>query len=83
MQGTIGSKIYYTEQKQPYVLVNRPIVTGNAIVGAVSTFDQQTNLPVVQVRLSGDQVTHFSKITGENMGNQWPLLVQTTFTKKK
>ena len=86
MQGNvpIGSKIYYTEQKQPYVLVNRPIVTGNAIVGAVSTFDQQTNLPVVQVRLSGDQVTHFSKITGENVGNPMAiLLVQTTFTKKK
>lgn len=80
----IGSKIYYTEQKQPYVLVNRPIVTGNAIVGAVSTFSQQTNLPVVQVRLSGDQVSHFSKITGENVGNPMAiLLVQTTFTKKK
>jgi preprotein translocase subunit SecD len=80
----IGSKIYYTEQKQPYVLVNRPIITGNAIVGAVSTFDQQTNLPVVQVRLSGEQVSHFSKVTGENVGNPMAiLLVQTTFTKKK
>jgi preprotein translocase subunit SecD len=80
----IGSKVYYTEQKQPYVIVNRPIITGNAIVGAVSTFSQQTNLPVVQVRLSGDQVSHFSKVTGENVGNPMAiLLVQTTFTKQK
>ena len=80
----IGSKIYYNRQNNPYILINRPIITGNAIVGAVSTFDQQTNLPVVQVRLSGNQVSHFSKVTGDNVGNPMAiLLVETTFTKQK
>ena len=84
----IGSKVYYEitpgNTRIPHVLINRPILTGNAIVGASATFNQQTNMPVVQVRLSGDQVSSFSRVTGENVGNPMAIvLVQTTFSKSK
>ena len=87
----IGSKLYHSDEINPntnkprsVILYNRAILTGDAISGAISTFDQQNNEPVVQVRLSGNQVSHFSKITGENIGHKMAILLeQTSFSKQK
>jgi preprotein translocase subunit SecD len=83
----IGSKIYYSDPDNKtgaYILINRPIVTGNAIVGASAGIDQQTNKPIVQVKLSGEQVSHFSHVTANSVGKRLAIvLVQTTFSKQK
>ena len=80
----IGSSIYYNQQGRPVVLKNQVILTGNAISGASVGYDQNTNLPVVQVRLSGPQVANFSRVTGANINKRMAIvLVQKTFSKHK
>lgn len=79
----LGSSLYYTEQGQPYVLHDHVVLTGDAVVGATASFDQQNNLPAVAVRLSGPQVSYFSEVTRENVGHLMAIvLVQSTFNKQ-
>ena len=79
----IGSSLYYTETKQPLVLYNRVILSGDAVVDAKVGYSQQTQLPIVQVKLSGPQVSYFSKITGQNVGKPMAtVLVQTIFDSR-
>jgi len=80
----IGSSVYYTKSGQPYVLKNRVILTGNAIIGASSGYDQNSGLPVVNVTISGTQVDQFSRVTAQNIGKDMAfVLVQKTFSKHK
>lgn len=80
----IGSGLYYTKAGQPYVLHNNVVITGDAITGANVGYSQDTSMPVVQVQLSGPQVSYFSKVTGENVGRPMAIvLVQKTFKKIK
>ncbi len=80
----IGSSVYYTKSDQPYVLKNRVILTGSAITGASSGYDQNSGLPVVNVTISGPQVAQFSRVTGQNVGKGMAfVLVQKTFSKHK
>lgn len=79
----IGSSLYYFANGQPLVLYNRIVLSGSAIVGAIATPDPQTQLPSVSIKLSGPEVSYFSKVTGENIGKQLAaVLVQTNFDKK-
>jgi preprotein translocase subunit SecD len=79
----IGSSLYYTGSGAPLVLYNRVILSGDAVVDAKLGYDQQSQLPVVQVKLSGPQVSYFSKTTAKNIGNLLAtVLVQTTFDTK-
>ena len=79
----IGSSVYYTGAGVPLVLYNRVILSGDAVVDAKLGYDQQSQLPVVQVKLSGPQVGYFSKTTAKNVGNLMAtVLVQTTFDTK-
>ncbi len=79
----IGSSLYYFANGQPLVLYNRVVLSGSAIVGAIATPDPQTQMPSVSIKLSGPEVSYFSKVTGENIGKQLAaVLVQTNFDKK-
>jgi preprotein translocase subunit SecD len=79
----LGSSLYYTPQNQPYVLYNRVVLTGDAVVGANSTINPETNLPAVAVKLSGPQVSYFSEVTRENVNHAMAIvLVQSTFNKQ-
>lgn len=74
----IGSSLYYTTERQghiPYVLYNRVIITGKSFVGASVGYDQQTSLPVVNVKLSGPDVSYFSKVTGENINHKMAIVL--------
>ena len=80
----IGDKIYYDEAGTPTVLKNNPIITGEAVVGAKPSFDQQTGMPVVSVSLTGPQVNNFSRVTLENKGKRMAIvLIETNFVMKK
>lgn len=79
----IGSVLYTMENGTPVVLKDRVVLTGKSIVGASTGFDSQTNLPVVNVRLSGPEVSTFSEVTGDNVGHLMAIvLVKQSFTKQ-
>lgn len=61
----IGSKIYYTRDKQPVLLKKQVILTGESITGA-STGQDEDGRPAVMIRLGGD-ISSFSKATKENI----------------
>lgn len=82
----IGSTLYYTTEEKgnrPYVLYNRVIITGKSFVGASVGYDQQTSLPVVNVKLSGPDVSYFSKVTGENIGKLMAIVLVQPHTVTK
>lgn len=81
----IGSALYYLEpQHIPYVLHNTVVITGNAITGATAAYSQEDNLPVVNVKLTGPEVSRFSEVTGKNVGKLMAIvMVQKTFRKSK
>lgn len=80
----IGSSIYYGSDHlghQPYVLYNPTILTGKSFVGADLSYDSQTSLPVVDVNLSGPEVSYFSQVTANNVGHLMAIvLVQPKMT---
>lgn len=79
----IGSGLYHMSDGQPAVLYNRAILSGNSVVDAKVGYDSQTSLPAVQVKLSGPDVSYFSKVTGQNVGKPMAtVLVQTTFDRQ-
>lgn len=78
-----GSSLYYDQQDRPWVLNNNVIITGDAISDASVGYDQQTNLPVVNVNLKGPQVAYFSQVTGQNIGHLMAIvLVQSNFSQQ-
>ena len=80
----IGSGLYHFANGRPLVLYNRVVLSGSSIVGAIASPDPQTQLPAVNIKLSGPDVSYFSKITGENKGKELAaVLVQTNFVKKQ
>lgn len=83
----VGSSLYHFSPDLgggPIALKNQVILTGKSIVGATAGYDQQTNLPVVNVNLSGPEVSRFSRVTAENVGKRMAIvLVQSMFTKEK
>ncbi|WP_235602836.1 protein translocase subunit SecD [Piscirickettsia litoralis] len=82
-QNIPGSTVYWTDKERPVLLKNQVILTGKAVVGATVGFDQD-NRPAVNVRLTGNEVSNFSKVTRENIGKGMAVvLVQTTLSSKK
>ncbi len=83
----LGSTLYHFAADlggATIVLHNRVILTGESIVGASAGYSQQTNMPVVNVKLSGPEVSRFSHVTAENVGKRMAIvLVQSTFNKQK
>lgn len=74
----IGSSLYYGDDHlghQPYVLYDRVLLTGKSFVGAALGYDSQTSLPVVNVNLSGPEVSYFSQMTAENVGHLMAIVL--------
>ena len=79
----IGSGLYRFPDGRAVVLKNQVILSGKSISSAVATHDPQTQLPAVSVKLSGPEVSYFSKVTGENVGRKLAsVLVQTNYEQK-
>ena len=47
----IGSKLYYFKDGRPLLLKTRVITTGESITGASAGFDQENNIPMVNITL--------------------------------
>jgi len=64
----IGSSLYY-EKGVPILLKDRVIATGNQLIDAQTTFDQQTGSPAVSVKLNSIGASRMLEFTKSNVGN--------------
>jgi len=64
------SKIYYDQNRQPLLLSKRLLVSGDQLVNAVPTTDQQTGLPAVSITLDGAGGKRMLDHTLDNVGNR-------------
>jgi len=72
-----GDIIAYDEEDPPipYVLKDEVLLTGQNLVDAQTSFDGQTNEPVVTFRFDSAGAKRFGKITQENVGLPFAVLL--------
>ena len=72
-----GSKLYQME-KEP-ILLKRPVVlSGDSITSALSSFDQQSASPSVDIQLGGGGEALFSRVTRANVGKRMAIVFVET-----
>lgn len=69
----VNSKLYMMNG-QPLLLKRQLVLSGDSITSAISSFDQQTATPAVQVQLGGGGEALFTKITRENIGKRMAVV---------
>ena len=75
----ITSKLYKMDNN-PILLKRQVVLSGDSITSAVSSFDQQTATPAVQIQLGGGGETFFTKVTRENIGKRMAIVYVETKT---
>jgi protein-export membrane protein SecD len=72
-----GDVLVYDEAKPPlpYVLKDEVLLTGQNLVDAQASFDQRTGEPVVTFRFDAAGAKRFGKITQENVGLPFAVLL--------
>ncbi|KTD65708.1 protein translocase subunit SecD [Legionella spiritensis] len=75
----VNSKLYMMDG-QPILLKRQVVLSGDSITSAVSSFDQQTATPSVQIQLGGGGESFFTKITRENIGKRMAIVFVETKT---
>ncbi|WP_133131175.1 protein translocase subunit SecD [Legionella yabuuchiae] len=76
----VNSKLYMMDG-QPILLKRQVVLSGDSITSAVSSFDQQTASPAVQVQLGGGGETFFTKVTRENIGKRMAIVFVESKTR--
>lgn len=71
----------YDYNGQPVLVQNQVILQGSDILSATSTVDENGR-PAVSLRVGGNSVSAFNRITGENIG-QYLAVIYTTRTTEK
>ena len=63
-------------QREPYlVLKKRQVVTGEMLVDAQQSFDQQTNEPDITFRFNGQGAKKFGDATSQNVGKRFAIVL--------
>jgi protein-export membrane protein SecD len=72
-----GDELVYSEETPPvpYVLKDEVLLTGQNLVDAQASFDQRTGEPVVTFRFDAAGAKRFGKITQENVGLPFAVLL--------
>ncbi len=79
----VNSKLYMMDN-QPILLKRQVVLSGDSITSAVSSFDQQTASPAVQIQLGGGGESFFTKVTRENIGKRMAIVfVENKTTMQK
>lgn len=73
----VSDKLYIMDE-QPILLKRQVVLSGDSITSAVSSFDQQTATPAVQIQLGGGGESFFTKITRENIGKRMAIVYVET-----
>ena len=67
-----GSK---AENRQPYLLEKRVIVSGEELTDAQPSFDQRTSEPVVNFKFNTSGARKFAQVTQENVGRPFAIVL--------
>ncbi len=78
----VNAKLYYERNGQPILLKKQIIVTGDQIVDAASTIDENGS-PAVTVRLDGNGGRRMSKVTRDNIGKPMAVVFIENRTETK
>ena len=78
----LGSKLYMMDG-HPILLKRQVVLSGDSITSAVSSFDQQTASPDVQIQLGGGGESFFTKVTRENIGKRMAIVFVESKTTVK
>ena len=73
----VSDKLYVMDG-HPILLKRMVVLSGDSITSAVSSFDQQTATPAVQIQLGGGGESLFTKITRENIGKRMAIVYVET-----
>lgn len=68
------SRLYMDENGNPILLKKRLIVSGNQLIGASASFDQQSGQPSVSVTLDGVGSKRMLDFTRDNVGNRMAVV---------
>ncbi|RUR19283.1 protein translocase subunit SecD [Legionella sp. km535] len=68
----------YSMDGHPILLKRQVVLSGDSITSAVSSFDQQTATPAVQIQLGGGGESLFTKVTRENIGKRMAIVYVET-----
>jgi len=63
------------EPLRPYVLDERPLITGEDLVDAQPGFQQQTQEPIVTFRLTTSGARRFGEVTTQNVGRPFAIVL--------
>ncbi len=69
----ISSKLYMMSGR-PILLKRQVVLSGDSITSAVSSIDQQSATPNVQIQLGGGGESFFTKVTRENIGKRMAIV---------
>jgi preprotein translocase subunit SecD len=75
----VNSKLYMMDD-HPILLKRQVVLSGESITSAISSFDQQTATPSVQIQLGGGGESLLTKITRENIGKRMAIVFTETKT---
>ena len=75
----VSDKLYMMDER-PILLKRQVVLSGDSITSAVSSFDQQTASPAVQIQLGGGGESFFTKVTRENIGKRMAIVYVVTKT---
>lgn len=73
----VSDKLYMMDGR-PILLKRQVVLNGDSITSAVSSFDQQTATPAVQIQLGGGGEALFTKVTRENIGKRMAIVYVET-----
>lgn len=62
----------------PILLKRQVVLSGDSITSAVSSYDQQSATPAVQIQLGGGGESLFTKVTRENIGKRMAIVYVET-----
>lgn len=68
----------YTMDNRPILLKRQVVLSGDSITSAVSSFDQQSATPAVQIQLGGGGESFFTKVTRDNIGKRMAIVYVET-----
>lgn len=73
----VSDKLYMMDD-HPILLKRQVVLSGDSITSAVSSFDQQSATPAVQIQLGGGGESLFTKVTRENIGKRMAIVYVET-----
>src|SRR5690606_27773428 len=80
----LGTKLVdYPAENMKLIVQTRSLLSGSSIVGAMATLSEENGRPAVNVRVAGDEISTFHRLTGRNLGKQMAILsTETKITER-